>query len=175
MSITQSGRSTGSKKETATGDVASSRGLSVNAAFLKDIKDDNRELKQLLDRLTPMTSHPEIASNHWAEIGQLLSDLRDQLAFHFSLEEAYGYFDEAVETEPQLSVTAGVLRKQHTELFETARSLADQIVDVPGGECEKIAKFLTKLKKFRFQFERHEEAELRLILDALSDDIGVGD
>jgi iron-sulfur cluster repair protein YtfE (RIC family) len=175
MSTTQSGRSSGARQDSDSQNLSGSRSLSVNAAFLKDIKDDNRELKHLLDQLTPMTSHPEIASNHWSEIAQVLADLRDQLAFHFSLEEAYGYFDEAVETEPQLSMTAGMLKNEHTELFEHARSLADQVVDVPSSEREKIAKFLTKLQKFRFQFERHEEAELKLILDALSDDIGVGD
>ncbi len=169
MSIIQSGQSTDSRHQ------ATTRGLSVNAAFLKDIKDDNRELKHLLDRLTPMTGHPEIAVNHWDEIVQVLSDLRDQLAFHFSLEEAYGYFDQAVETEPQLSVTAGLLRSEHTELFELARSLAEQVAELSSDEIESIAKFLKKLKKFRNQFERHEEAELELILDALSEDIGVGD
>ncbi|KAA1261495.1 hypothetical protein LF1_40450 [Rubripirellula obstinata] len=169
MSIIQSGQSTDSRQESST------RGLSVNAAFLKDIKDDNRELKHLMDQLTPMTSHPEIAVNHWGEIVGLLSDLSDQLAFHFTLEEAYGYFDHAIETEPQLSMTAGLLRGEHTELFELARSLAEEVAEVPSDETEPIAKFLRKLKKFRNQFERHEEAELELILDALSDDIGVGD
>ena len=169
MSITQSGQSTGSSQESST------RGLSVNAAFMKDIKDDNRELKHLLDQLTPMTVHPETAANHWDEITRLLADLRDQLAFHFSLEEAYGYFDQAVESEPQLRVSAGLLRSEHTELFENACGLADQVVEISAEEGKLIGKFLTKLKKFRLQFERHEEAELELILDALSDDIGVGD
>ena len=169
MSITQSNQSTDSCQESST------RGLSVNAAFLKDIKDDNRELKHLLDQLTPMTVHPEIASNHWQEITQLMSDLRDQLAFHFSLEEAYGYFDQAIESEPQLSMNAGLLRSEHTELFENVCSLADQVAEISAEEGKLITKFLTKLKKFRLQFERHEEAELELILDALSDEIGVGD
>lgn len=175
MSVSPLGRNAETQQDLDSENSSGSRSLSVNAAFLKDIKDDNRELKSLLDRLTPMTSHPEIASNHWAEISQLLSDLRDQLAFHFSLEEAYGYFDEAVEAEPQLSMTAGALRSEHTGLFETACGLADEVSDVQRPEPEPINKFLIKLRKFRTQFEQHEEAELQLILDAMSDDLGVGD
>ena len=169
MSMTQSIPSSGA------GVLPGTRRLAVNAAFMKDIKDDNRELKQLLDQLTPMTSHPEVASNHWPEITQLLANLCDQLALHFSLEEAYGYFDHAIETEPQLSQRAETLRGEHVGLFEEARHLAEQVVEVSRQEIEPIAKFLIKIKTFRLSFERHEEAELKLILDALNDDIGVGD
>jgi iron-sulfur cluster repair protein YtfE (RIC family) len=175
MSVSPLGQNADTHQDLDSENPSGYRNLSVNAAFLKDIKDDNRELKSLLDRLTPMTGHPEIASNHWSEITQLLSDLRDQLALHFSLEEAYGYFDEAVQAEPQLSLTAGALRSEHTDLFETVCSLADQVSDVQRPEPEPIKRFLNKLRKFRNRFEQHEEAELQLILDAMSEDLGVGD
>ncbi|MDA8745393.1 hemerythrin domain-containing protein [Rubripirellula amarantea] len=152
-----------------------SRSLSVNAAFMKDIKDDNRELKLLMDRISPMVSHPETASNHWMELIGLLGELRDQLAFHFSLEEAYGYFDEAIETEPQLSVQAEVLRSEHTVLFETCRAIAEASSEVSSDQKEKITKLLNRFADFRNKFETHEEAELDLILNALDDDLGVGD
>ena len=104
--------------------------LSVNAAFLKEIKDDNQQLKLLWDRLREAISHSELALNHWPELIQLMSDLRDQLALHFSLEEAYGYFDDAIDVAPQLSLNAEKLRGQHRDLFETACDLADSIVEV---------------------------------------------
>ncbi len=153
----------------------STRSLAVNAAFLKDIKDDNHHLKVLLDKIRPLAAHNQTATNHWVELIQLVSELRDQLALHFSLEEAYGYFDDAITSAPQLSTTAEILRGQHPKLFERIRDLADSALEVSTESDEQVSKFLTALESFRQSFEEHEEAELRLILDALDDDIGVGD
>lgn len=151
------------------------RRLTVNAAFLKDIKDDNRDLKTLLDRITPLCEHQQIATNHWLDLIQLFAELRDQLALHFSLEEAYGYFDEAVVSAPQLSATAECLRGQHAKLFATIRDLADRALEVSSESPEQVTRILNAFNRFRESFQDHEEAELRLILDALDDDIGVGD
>ena len=151
------------------------RRLTVNAAFLKDIKDDNRDLKILLDRIYLLAAYPQTASNHWQELINLFADLRDQLALHFALEEAYGYFDDAVGTAPRLSVTAECLRGQHPKLFERIRSLADKASEIRVDGSEQIVRFLDDFNHFRGEFEKHEEDELKLILDALEDDIGVGD
>ncbi|KAA5540014.1 hemerythrin domain-containing protein [Roseiconus nitratireducens] len=149
--------------------------LTVNAAFLKEIKDDNRHLKELWDRLIPMLSHGETAKNHWSELIDGLACLRDQLALHFSLEEAYGYFEEAIDAAPHLSLKAEALRGEHADLFSQVRDLADAIVDVDSERMEKLEKFLARFDRFRRGFERHEEEELRLILQSFDDDIGVGD
>lgn len=161
------------------------RRLTVNAAFLKDIKDDNRDLKILVDRLRVLTNPREAAANHWAELIQLFSDLRDQLALHFGLEEAYGYFDLAIESDAQLSLCANQLRAQHAVLFEEARHLAEAAADACTGDepIEGVTpeittaqeKILIRFASFLHQFNEHEEAELKLILDALDDDLGVGD
>ncbi len=151
------------------------RRLSINAAFLKDIKDDNRELKSLLDRIYPLTEHPQIAVNHWPEMVLLMGELRDQLALHFSLEEAFGYFEQAIETAPQLSLMAEQLRGEHATIFERCRELADQIHEVDSDRAEKVAGFLVHFHRFRHSFEHHEEAEVKLIVESLNDDIGAGD
>ena len=151
------------------------RQLTVNAAFLKDIKDDNRDLKVLLDKIQPLRLQVPTAINHWPELIGLLSDLRDQLAMHFSLEEAYGYFDDAIITAPQLSVTAECLRSQHSPLFQQICELADSALELSTDSEEQIENFLDRFDQFQTEFQKHEEAELKLILDAMDDDIGVGD
>ena len=151
------------------------RQLAVNAAFLKDIKDDNRGLKALMDKIRPLTAQLPVAVNHWPEMIGLFADLRDQLAMHFSLEEAYGYFEDAIITAPQLSVTAECLRSQHSGLFKQICELADLALEVSPDMEEQIEKFLVRFRRFQSDFEKHEEAELELILDAMDDDIGVGD
>ncbi|MFG0286535.1 MAG: hemerythrin domain-containing protein [Rhodopirellula sp. JB044] len=162
-----------------------SRRLTVNAAFLKDIKEDNRDLKILMDRLRVLTQPLEAAANHWPELIGLFEDLRDQLALHFGLEEAYGYFDEAIGPDVELSVTADFLRSQHAVLFEEARHLAEAAAaactgDTPiEGTTPEVTtaqeKILRRFEGFVMQFNEHEEAELKLILDALEEDLGVGD
>lgn len=149
--------------------------LGVNAAFLKDIKDDNRELKSLIDRLYPMLDHPQVATNHWTEVLTLLADLRDQLAVHFSLEEAFGYFEDAIETAPQFSQLAGQLRGDHARLFEWSRELAERAFEVPVESIEKVDRFVKHFQRFRSAFEQHETAEIELILKAMDEDLGVGD
>lgn len=168
---------------------SSTRRLTVNAAFLKDIKDDNRDLKILVDRLRCLTQPRETASNHWDELVRLIADLRDQLAMHFGLEEAFGYFDAAIDADPELSCQAEVLKLQHAGLFEAARHLAESVADVSKivpavgevieGKTPEVTpaqeKILDRLQRLLLDFHQHEEAELKLILDALDDDLGVGD
>ena len=151
------------------------RRLVVNAAFLKDIKDDNHDLKLLLDKITPLVLHQQTAMNHWPELIILIGDLRDQLALHFSLEEAYGYFDDAVVSSPQLSVTAESLRSEHPQLFSRILDLADQALEICSDSHDQVSQFIRRLADFRSAFERHEEKELQLILDSLEDELGVGD
>ncbi|MCC9604045.1 hemerythrin domain-containing protein [Stieleria sp. JC731] len=149
--------------------------LGINAAFLQEIKEDNRHLKELWDRLIPMFSHPETALNHWNEIIGVIAELRDQLAIHFSLEEAYGYFDDAIDVAPHLSIEAESLKGQHPLLFAHVRDLADQIAEVDVQRESQIEKMIRKFEGFKTEFESHEESELKLILDSFDDDLGVGD
>ncbi|NNE00371.1 MAG: hemerythrin domain-containing protein [Pirellulaceae bacterium] len=151
------------------------RQLTVNAAFLQEIKDDNQQLKQLWDKVTPMAERPETALNHWPELVELFAELRDQLALHFSLEEAYGYFDEAVDIAPQLTSLAECLRGEHAVLFSQIRDLADAATEANSEREEGLVPCIKAFKKFKKQFQSHEESELKLILQAMDDDIGGGD
>lgn len=155
--------------------MTATRNVTVNAAFLKEIKDDNLQLKALWDKIIPMVAHHEMVANHWPKLIELLSELRDQLALHFSLEEAYGYFDDAVDIAPRLSIASEALRAQHSTLFETCRNLAEEINEVDHDEPEHCERFMAKFHAFQSQFESHEEQELKLILQSLDDDLGVGD
>jgi hypothetical protein len=151
------------------------RGLSINAAFLKDIKDDSRDLKLLFDQIEPLANHAQTAVNHWPELISLFANLRDQLALHFSLEEAYGYFDDALDAAPQLSVNAECLRGQHSNLYQRISELAERALEIPSDRIELVTNFIDQLNEFSRAFAMHEEAELKLILQAMDDDIGVGD
>lgn len=151
--------------------------VTINAAFLQEIKADHQQLKELLDTLRALAAQPQALANHRRQFIELLGQLRDQLAFHFSLEEAYGYFEDAIETSPRLSMHAIQLRSQHADLFVAIRDLADaaaaaaQGADMATGLAEAAEQFLA----FDEALKAHESAELNLILTSLEDDLGVGD
>src|SRR5262245_61954266 len=93
--------------------------VTVNAAFLQEIKEVNQELWSLLADLRHRCQRP-IAPGHCRLLIDKLCQLRDQLALHFSLEEAYGYFEDPVEVAPQLSRQAEMLRSEHRSCISTS-------------------------------------------------------
>jgi hypothetical protein len=160
-----------SQAETAKGHVT------VNAAFLQEIKEVNAELWDCVAKLRQRCSAPiAISAKCQTLIGEL-EQLRDLLALQFSLEEAYGYFDSPANVQPSLCRRAEVLRQEHTSLY-------CEIVDI----CEEADSLfragkravLTTLVPVRFDkffqlLERHERQECELIVESACTDLGVGD
>ncbi len=151
--------------------------VTVNAAFLQEIKEDNRDLRRLLAETDEAFSQPLDASVPARPIADALVELRDQLAMHFSLEEAFGYFENAVSVDPRLSETAESLRSQHVELFGTICELVEDAEKLLYGEDTSlsVSRLTERFLDFRQRFHEHEAGEDELILEALDDDIGVGD
>lgn len=150
--------------------------VGVNAAFLQEIKDDNIRLRQQLEELREVFHMPVIHGGHFLKLMGMFDQLRDQLAMHFALEEAYGYFEDPVSVAPRLARQAGLLRNQHRTLFvwvcdlsEAAEQLRDQ-----GAEA-RLEMLREAFWNFDEELRRHEDAENSLILQAFDDDIGVGD
>lgn len=147
----------------------------VNAAFLKDIKDDSVHLKRLFEKLDELTFHRQAAINHLAEVNDLVDDLLDQMAMHFSLEEAYGYFDNALEVAPRLNQEADRLRDEHAGLYQTLVDLDVRLHDIAPERSPEIDNWLSDYRRFCVEFRRHEEDEVRMVVGALDTDLGVGD
>lgn len=151
--------------------------VTVNAAFLQEIKDDNLKLRQLL--LTVRQHAARQISNHGDCRGfvALLGELRDQLAIHFALEEAYGYFDDAIAEAPRLSEQAEALRAEHQVLFAIIRDLAEKAEQRTYRKSgHRLPRSITvEFLAFDGRLRQHEGRENELILQAFDDDIGVGD
>jgi hypothetical protein len=151
--------------------------VSINPAFLLEIKEDHFELRQLLHHTSAMLHRP-----HWMQIEidrlvDLFTKLRDQLAMHFSLEEAYGYFEDAISVAPHLSKRAEALRAQHFELYsELCRFVerAEQLLyhEAPATALPGLA---AGFHAFNTRLQVHESSESELILQAFHDDLGEGD
>lgn len=150
--------------------------LTINAAFLSEIKEVHQELWDLLADLRKR--HERLGDA--AETRQLIDDLaqlRDLLALHFSLEEAYGYFDDPVAVAPRLSEAAHQLRDEHIDLYVQSCQLVDMAESLwqDGRRSSLYLRVLDEFENFDHQLQRHEEDERALITSAYCDDIGVGD
>ena len=151
--------------------------LSVNAAFLQEIKQDNVELRDLLCELSErlLRRRPRVADAR--EMVEMLSRLRDQLAIHFSLEEAFGYFENATSIAPRLSERAESLRSEHDLFFQDICSICEHAEQLLYQEASPrtVRQVATQYADFHEAFQQHEAREVELIMEAFDDDIGVGD
>jgi hypothetical protein len=150
--------------------------VTVNAAFLQEIKEVNQELWTLLADLRHRSQRP-IAPGQCRLLIDKLCQLRDQLALHFSLEEAYGYFEDPVDVAPRLSRAADKLRSEHKGLYLDFCQLVDRAERMFYDEQHAaLALWLgPEFLEFDELLRSHEERESELIFQAYDDDIGVGD
>ncbi len=151
--------------------------VTVNAAFLQEIKEDNRELTQLLKRSESACRRVKASPASSGSLAELLVLVRDQLAFHFALEEAYGYFEHAVDEAPRLSERAMALRSEHETLYLEICSIAEEAESMRLGRQarRRVHSVAQDFLLFYQRLKEHETDETELILQALDDDIGVGD
>ena len=161
---------------TSTGVVTLTGTVTVNAAFLQEIKEVNQELWASLRDLSHRCQRP-IAPAHGRHLIDKMCQLRDQLALHFSLEEAYGYFDDPVDVAPQLSRRAEHLRSEHREIYSELCDLIDRAERLFYDEQHtELALWIgPEFLAFDARLRQHEDQEAELITEAYSGDIGVGD
>ena len=151
--------------------------LAVNPAFLLEIKEDNRDLRVLLAQTRECLAARNCAE-HVRDAYMLLSRLRDQLAMHFALEEAYGYMEDAVNIAPRLSEIAVNLKSEHGAMYLEFCQIVDaaeEFVFIPSDPDSYARVVVSRFEEFCARLSEHEQAEQQLILGAFDDDIGVGD
>ena len=149
--------------------------LAVNAAFLREIKEDNQRLGELFQQVTSLLSRPRPIS--CSVLVHDLWQLRDQLAMHFALESAYGYLADVVEHAPRLCENAKAMLAEHDDLFleiceiiEDAEKLAYE-----AYTYRHFVSVASSVFDFHAKFLAHESRENQLIFQSLNEDIGVGD
>jgi Hemerythrin HHE cation binding domain len=153
------------------------RTVSINPAFLQEIKEDHHELRQLMHHTGATLGRSGPAEIEYPRLVEMFGKLRDQLAMHFSLEEAFGYYEDAINAAPHLTRRAECLRSQHAALFAELCRLAEAAEQLLYHEKPDAA--LSQLAgdycRFSVRFHEHESQECDLIQEAVNDDIGTGD
>jgi hypothetical protein len=150
--------------------------VTVNPAFLQEIKEVNEELWKLLH--TARTSVADaVHVDQLPNLIPLLQELRDQLALHFALEESFGYFEDPAQVAPQLAKKALHLRDEHREIYVDLSDLVEQAERMYYDDQHDMLLVWLRPRFVRFdvRLKDHESRENELILDAYDCDIGVGD
>jgi hemerythrin len=153
--------------------LSGTRTVTVNAAFFQEIKEVNEELWRLLEMLRRRFERP-VAPGHCRHLVELLSELLDQVALHFALEEAYGYFEDPAFVPPSVGEAAERVREEHRALYVRLRDLVERAEEmVYDLRHADLASWLgPQFRKFDAAFRDHESRENELIMDAIESDLG---
>jgi len=141
-------------------------------AFMQEIKEDDDRLKRLLEEFRQLVSRSSLAYQEKLCLASMVSDVRDRVAFHFGLEEAFGYFEDPVAAAPRLSERVERLRSQHGELLEDVGRIVDLFEDSEPELPEDFSAVQEMCRMFLKFFDEHEAAESALIVQAFNEDIG---
>ena len=144
---------------------SSTRTVTVNAAFLQEIKEVNEELWQFFKDVQRMLSEPLRERSRRRRFIAKLEQLRDQVALHFALEEAYGYFESPLHVVAHLCETAATLRAEHRNLYTQLCDLVEdaQQWDYEGQWSLFRSQLAAEFLAFHNRFQLHESRELELI------------
>ena len=155
---------------------ARATGVTINVAFLQEIKQDNVKLTAILKDTVELLSSEEKVEPK-AAVDQLVA-LQDVLETHFALEEFYGYFQNALVTNPAISPRAEVIRDEHQVLFLQLNQIVDLSEQILYHECSPettIHQVVAEFEKFHQALEKHEESENDLMMRLCNEELGVGD
>jgi len=153
--------------------LSSTRTVTVNAAFLQEIKEVNEELWRSLGELRSCFERP-VSPGQCRHLVEQLGELRDQLALHFALEEAYGYFDDPAFVPPSVGESAERLRSEHRQLYVRLSNLVERAEQMSYElQLNQLVDWLgPQFAKFDAALRDHESRENELIMDAIESDIG---
>lgn len=143
----------------------SAKAMTINPAFLQEIKDSNLSLWKALDRLPELSMPAPQRGKNFGELVALLGELRDALALQFALEESYGYMEVPAAIAPVNSHLMQDIRGQHCSLYLAINELAERAEELQyrGAQTEAIESLLGDVREFELRFRDHERMELDLI------------
>ncbi len=165
---------------------AESAGVTINVAFLQEIKSDfgfrdllNKVFRKLKTGSGDGTGHDASGGRVSPRVAaEMLEELRDGLETYFALEEFYGYFQQAAVLNPCVNQQAFRLQSEHEALFVKLNQIVEmtlQIVYHESGPETTLEQVAEELESFCIELSRHEQAEMDLMMRLCNEDFGVGD
>lgn len=150
--------------------------MMINAAFLQEVKESNVELWDTVHQLRQLIEDGRSLAEHLPTVRHgtmglarrlvaLLGQLRDQLAFEFSLEEAYGFIEGCRGIAPLVAHRAATAKQQHRELYLLIHELCEAAEEAQyrGVADREFCELLASAADFDAQLRAHEQLESELI------------
>ena len=155
----------------------SNQSVTINAAFLAEVKSIHDELWKLLEETRMMCRQSHRSPKWQSRFVESMCELRDLFAMQFSLEEGFGYFEEPTFVEANISQRAVRLRNDHQSLYQEISRISEWLEDLryDGSLSMEMDNVQVRFDSFYDQIQTHEKKEKELIYDAYCDDIGTGD
>lgn len=152
--------------------------MGVNAAFLQDVKDDDRQVPSIMAMVMAILEPPGQTGSLSAELLPLLRRLYGAVKYRFEMEEALGYMEDAVNVAPRLCRKAELLLDQHQSLLDDLQQIVE-LAHLRLRDTDRSKPGLASVRDpfaiFLDRFSAHEADENDLIVDSLYFDIGGGD
>lgn len=147
----------------------------INTAFLLEIKEDHVDFRVQYQRVLDLVERGSPIKPR--EFAEMLGRLRDEIETYFSLEEFYGGFDMAFESNAGHARTVAKLKHQHEQLFTRLNELVERAEQVAYHEVphSRLRHVIEDFSEFTRDLRRHEDWELNLISEQSALDVGVGD
>lgn len=151
--------------------------VTVNGAFLAEVKTIHKELWDLLHEAREMCSQIFRSAKWQSRFVESVCELRDLFAMQFSLEEGLGYFSEPAYVEAQISKRATGLMNDHQALYSEISRICEWLQDLrySGGLTHEMPNVKVRFESFYDQIQAHEKLEQELIYDIYCRDLGMGD
>lgn len=127
------------------------------------------ELERCLDR------QPDRGGKWLDEVRGCLPRLASTLREHFTDEEAGPLFSRVPVRHPRLAPRLKSLRDEHERMGEACDRVLARLDDLRDPEVYQLREFNAQLQLLVATIRRHEAEENEILLEAMCDEVGVGD
>jgi len=147
--------------------------VTLNPAFLQEIKESNVKLWNDFDALRQLCDTPLMPLTAIRQLVPVLLQVRDGLSLQFALEDSCGYFLGPADVVHRLASRAAAARAAHGSLYLLLSELCEQAEDLQyrGPTEPDLAVLLAGAQEFALRLLEHEQEEAALIALAYDDQL----
>lgn len=140
---------------------------------LKEHEHLNAEIKVLKIRLSVKCD--DSVSDWFAHCVDHFRHFHTQLRKHMEFEEADGFMDPVSDQRPTLSPQVEVLRHEHRQLISECVKIEHFLITCKSPTSTDVSSARNQIDQLLERLHHHEMEENKLVLEAFTRDIGVGD
>jgi hypothetical protein len=139
--------------------------VTINAAFLQEIKEANCQVWEKLHQLRTLIGFRTVDSetvNKWV---QSLTEFRKLLSLEFSLEETYGYVGNSKCQHIVSEISPADALRQHRELYLYLLEICEKVEESQyvGTICREFERHVRAFQEFDGMLSEHERIESQMI------------